>query len=270
MKGWLIYDAKGAERNKWFINRLTNCCKAVNIDLQLVLCDDGITADVLPELAIVRAIAPDVNKMLEDNGVRVFNNYLTSSVANDKWQTFLLCQELGIPVMSTQDDSSVLNLNNFPYVVKSCDGHGGSEVFMAGDMDEFRRIDVLFRSAGKRYVVQRPCTDLGKDMRLYMLGGKVAASVLRYNPGSFKSNYSLGGSAQAVTPCDYQLQIAEQIYRRLNCDYVGIDFVMDNGKWVVNEIEDAAGARMLYAATNLDIASMLARYVSNVMSKFRR
>lgn len=267
MNGLIIYDSSGFARNKWFVDKLIDCCNAVNINLQLNICDDGsLTFDSLPDFAIVRVIAPQINKKLEDNGVRVFNNYLTSSVANDKWQTYLLCQDLGIPVISTHIDSTAHNLDNFPLVLKSCDGHGGREVFMVNNADEFNKTDIYFRSLGKRYIAQKPCSDLGKDMRLYMLGGQVIAGILRYNTNDFKSNYSLGGSARAVIPCDYQLQIANRIYRRLKCDYVGIDFVLNNGKWILNEIEDVVGARMLYAETKLEIAEMFVKHILKEMS----
>ena len=47
-------------------------------------------------------------------------------------------------------------------------------------------------------------------------------------------------------------------------DYIGVDFIKDHGKWIVNEVEDAAGARMLYSLTDLDIAEM---YMSHICEK---
>ena len=47
----------------------------------------------------------------------------------------------------------------------------------------------------------------------------------------------------------------------LGADYYGIDFVFDNGKAVFNELEDAVGARMLYANTDIDIIEMYINYI---------
>ena len=50
-------------------------------------------------------------------------------------------------------------------------------------------------------------------------------------------------------------------YRKLYKDYYGIDFVFDNGKAVFNELEDAVGARMVYANTEIDIIGMYIDYI---------
>ena len=47
----------------------------------------------------------------------------------------------------------------------------------------------------------------------------------------------------------------------LGADYYGIDFVFDNGKAVFNELEDAVGARMIYANTEIDIIGMYIDYI---------
>ena len=40
-----------------------------------------------------------------------------------------------------------------------------------------------------------------------------------------------------------------------------------NGGWYVGEIEDAAGARMLYACTNKDIVADIAAYIAKQIAK---
>ena len=37
---------------------------------------------------------------------------------------------------------------------------------------------------------------------------------------------------------------------------------MHNGKWVLNEIEDAVGARMLYSLADFDIVKEYAAYIA--------
>ncbi len=262
MKGILVYNAQGVKRNEWYINKLKNGFKPLNVDLQLVVIDnEDLQLNNIPDFAIVRVIAPNINKRLEDNGVRVFNNYLTSGIANDKWQTYLMCRKLGIPVLDTRSGSECSSISNYPCIVKSIDGCGGKEVFMANNSTEYGQIAHSFKQLNKRFIIQRPCSEQGKDMRLYMLGGQVVASILRHNPNNFKSNYSLGGNAQKAVPTDYQIEIAAKIYKYLKCDYVGVDFIIDNGKWVLNEIEDVVGARMLYANTDIDIAEKYVRYI---------
>ena len=50
-------------------------------------------------------------------------------------------------------------------------------------------------------------------------------------------------------------------------DYYGIDFVFDGGRIVFNELEDAVGARILYAKTNTDILAEYCKYILDNCNK---
>ena len=115
------------------------------------------------------------------------------------------------------------------------------------------------------YVMQQCCSDLGRDVRAYIIGNKIVAAVLRTSKDSFKSNYSLGGNVE-----QYQLNAREKdminaILKKLPVDYAGIDFTFHNGKAVFNEIEDAVGARMLYQVSDKDIAKLFVSYIVKVL-----
>lgn len=260
-KGFLIYDKEGSKRNAWFIDRLIDLFSKKGVKLEYAAAEEFSSLDLKGlDFALVRSVAPEINGELEKKGVRVFNNYATSSIANDKWKTYLFCKELGIPVMETRycEDKTTVD---YPCVVKSCAGHGGSEVFWANDEDDYRKVASSLSAKGRKYVIQRPCSDLGIDERLYVLGGKVIAAVKRYNPSDFKSNYSLGGKVEECFPTSTQIEIAETVTKKLGSDYVGVDFILNDGHWVLNEIEDAVGARTLYALGLIDPASAFCDYV---------
>ena len=98
------------------------------------------------------------------------------------------------------------------------------------------------------------------------MGENVVAAVKREAISGFKSNFSLGGSAKEVAPTPSQEKVIALLYKHLEFDFVGVDFIMDNGEWVLNEIEDPVGSRMLYHSTGIDIAKVVMRYVAQVMS----
>ena len=97
---------------------------------------------------------------------------------------------------------------------------------------------------------------------MYAIGGKVVASVLRRSENNFKSNFSLGGSVQLAQVDEKQKAIVKTLYEQLKFDYVGIDFLPTKSGWVLNEIEDSAGARMLYACSDIDIVRLYAEYIA--------
>ena len=135
MTSWIIYDEVGVARNEWFITTFIQTAKRYGVDLSLKVVSgvEDLFGEHLPNFAIVRTIAPQINLFLEEQDIPTFNNHQTSKIANDKWQTYLLCKQLNIPVMKTElliDGAPSLN---FPFVLKSLSGHGGKEVFLIRD-----------------------------------------------------------------------------------------------------------------------------------------
>ena len=267
MKGVLIYDSVGKARNEWFIGRLIESAEELGHELELTVCDGEYSPDATVDFAIVRTISPRINERLEELGIPTFNNAKTSRIANDKWQTYRLAKELGIPTMNTKKPVTVDEAEAslpYPFVVKAVDGHGGSEVFSVEDADECR--EVISRLGIERIICQELCSEVGVDMRVYMLGGKVLAAAKRKSHSDFRSNFSLGGSAEIVDVPTEVAGILNTVYEALECDFVGVDFIRHGGKWILNEIEDVVGTRMLYALGDLDAAKIYVEYVINKLT----
>lgn len=270
MNGWLIYDEAGAKRNEWFIARLVQAANARNVALRLKIDREvwRLEEETLPDFAIVRTINPAINERLEKLGVRCVNNAKTSRIANDKWQTYLSCGEWGIPVLPTQPftNTKYPEKNEYPLVLKSTDGHGGTEVFWIENERALKERAKMLNFAKKKYILQTPCETLGKDMRAYVIGGEIVACVLRESERDFKSNFSLGGKVCAVQADENQKAIVQTLYEKLRFDYVGVDFLPNGNGYVLNEIEDAAGARMLYETTDVDIVEL---FIDHILKKGR-
>lgn len=258
MTGWLCYDKKGAERNAWFINRLIEKANARGLSLSLKIIESlDFSFPVLPDFAIVRFICPLCNDQLQTQGVRVFNNAKTARIACDKWLTYEFLLDHGIPVLETE--LAFQRTLSFPVVAKARDGHGGTEVFWAEDERTLKNIETKLRCTD--FILQRPSDILGKDVRVYAVGGEIVASVLRTAKEGFKSNFSLGGNVMLVEADEQQKKIVKKIYDLLGFDFIGIDFLPTKNGWVVNELEDSAGARMLYSLSDIDIADLMIEHV---------
>ena len=44
-------------------------------------------------------------------------------------------------------------------------------------------------------------------------------------------------------------------------DFIGVDFLLDRGNLIFNEIEDVVGSKMLYASSELDVAHMFTGHI---------
>ncbi|MBQ8684754.1 MAG: ATP-grasp domain-containing protein [Clostridia bacterium] len=263
-RGWLLYTAENAAKNEWFISRLRVELAGCGVELALKILPpnddfDGAFVEKLPDFAVVRSIRPKANEWLEGRGVRTFNNAKTASIACDKWQTYRFCKERDIPVLPTWREKP--STASYPLVMKTTDGHGGAEVFWLNDESDLSRRKE--RLKGREYILQAPCDRLGKDMRIYAIGGEPVGAVLRSSDADFRSNFSLGGRVEKAEPSEEQRAIVERLYEELRFDYIGVDFLPHGGGWVLNELEDAAGARMLYACSDIDIVKLYARHILN-------
>lgn len=284
MKGWLIYDRAQYERNEWFANRLQSACAAF-CEMKTVLVEElrfGVAGNAPtfaragtplapPDFAVVRTIFPLLSEMLERAGVRVFNRAAISRSCNDKRLTYALASGAGVSILPTVffdkrflDARSFVDIT-FPCVLKSDSGHGGAEVFRVESETELRAC--LERIPTQGFLVQRLSTAVGRDLRVYLLGERILAAVLRTSDG-FYSNFTRGGRAERYPLSASERCCVEAIVRRLPAapDLIGIDFFPEQGGLILNEIEDVVGTRMLYHTTELDAAALLAEHIRASMA----
>ena len=261
MRCWILYEREDLEQNRFFADRLKESGDQSGFDCSIVTTDEMDPYDA-PEVVVSRIRDSNISSELEDMGSTVFNRSSVSRICNDKSMTYSFAKSLGIPFLPYSSPRASLP-DGPPWVVKSCIGHGGSEVFKADSLEE---VETLCKNLeGRKPIVQRFASDPGKDMRVYVLGGKIIAAVLRSSETDFRANFKLGGKAELVDVPDEVRDIVRRIIPELMADFIGIDFVFDDGRPCLNEIEDVVGTRMLYSLTELDPARMYMEYISRSM-----
>lgn len=264
MEGWLIYTREGAERNAFFVGKCLDAARKNGLALSLRYADE--LPDRLPDFAVVRTMDPALSFFLESNGVRVFNPGSVSERCNDKWETYLLASRLGVPFPETEllPDPSVPPEKPFPYVLKPRCGHGGDAVSLVRSRKE--ALTAVSALQGRPSLIQKPVSRLGRDLRVYVLGERIIASMLRISETDFRSNFCLGGKAVPYTPDARIREMVGAFCRALPFGLAGIDFLFDGDTAVFNEIEDVVGCRMLYALTDIDPAAEYFRFISEKLS----
>ncbi|RNF40922.1 ATP-grasp domain-containing protein [Planococcus salinus] len=252
----VLYETAAAERNKGFIAELQKFHP-----FRLVTWDDW-SADGLEKLAeklteslvLFRARRPQAARFLENRGIRLVNRAEVNRIANDKWQFYQLCLLLGVPVTPTAKQPE-----QFPCIAKTVDGHGGEQVVQVESPDELPDFvsEVIFQ----------PIIEHTADVRAYVIGEEVVGAVKRRaaSSDSFKSNYSLGGTAERYTLSAAQEKDVLRIARALKSDYIGIDFLLlPDGLHLFNEIEDPVGARSFFETHEENIAELLTLHLKKL------
>ena len=255
ISGLIIYSKEDKDKNAWFINRCIE--RFAESDIKLIYQDVGSVLDYVTnnkvDFAIYRSRDYKIVEALEALGIKCFNNSLTNKIANDKYLTYQFLNEQNIPCLKSNLSIDKLEC---PFVMKSTDGHGGQEVYLINSKDEVEK----YRKNSKKYVYQQFYKNDG-DLRVYVLNKKVIGSVLRNSHSDFRSNFSLGGEITIYEPEQSVLDKAIKIANLLDSDYIGVDFLKVNNEWLVNEIEDPVGARMLFKAYGIDTATLLSDYI---------
>ncbi|MBP0975489.1 MAG: hypothetical protein J6P20_05435, partial [Oscillospiraceae bacterium] len=107
----------------------------------------------------------------------------------------------------------------------------------------------------------------GWDVRIYVLGGEIYSAVLRTSDTDFRSNFSLGGKAEVIKPDAEMRALVNKIQEIMPLDFAGVDLLRSpEGGYILGEIEDAVGCRMLYQLTELNPAQDYIRYIRSRLS----
>lgn len=252
MNGAVYYERDDAARNQLFIGDLIRAAAAVGMTLELITEKPSAPYDFI----LFRSRDSALARELEDAGYLLVNRAAVNEAANDKLRTFELASLLGVAAVPVLSVNAQLD---FPVVLKTRDGHGGSEVFLCRTADEADEVKERF---GSRLIAQPYIESGAADVRVFMLGCDVLGAVKRTGADGFKSNFTLGGTAERYTLDASELRDVQRIARALNSDYIGIDFLLPkSGGWLLNEIEDPVGARSLYDTHDFSVAEKLVDYV---------
>lgn len=235
MRGLLLYYAVDADKNRSYIDWVIAEAKEVGLELELLLIDDMKAGFSLEGVRFVinRTREVTVSWQFEVQGLRVFNSSEITLLGNNKIAAYSYMQKRGVPFAKVLLGPLV----DDKLVRKPVNGHGGHDISF--DIQE-EKVDLV------NYVYQEHAGAILGDVRFWIIGNRIHAAVLRSNPHSFLSNYSLGGSFEEF---HYTKEQEAKVYKAIGdlaIDYAGIDFfVTKDGDLLFNEIEDVVGSRML-------------------------
>lgn len=278
LTGWLIYNYEDAKRNAQYIEFHRQEGSKLGIEIKLLYMEElefgvvwdewyvtyhGVKID-LPDFAVMRMNYPLFTRQLELLGIRVFNNSFVATICNDKAQTYQYVAKTGVPMVDSRFVHKSFLMNALktterPFIVKAVSGHGGKQVFL---VNEETNLLSVYEQLGDHVVIQPVVGTKKQDLRVYIVGNEIVGAVLRTGKDGFRSNFSLGGTAEAYELNEEEKACVMKIVDLFDFGLVGIDFIIaDGGALFFNEIEDVVGSRMLYSCTDINI---VARYLSYI------
>ncbi len=221
------------------------------------------------------------SKILENNGVRLFNPHDAIRVCDDKAETYIALADNGFDLPDTMfgalcyrdncqiDDKAIEVIEtrfNYPIIVKQCYGSLGRGVFKADNREELVKIIEEVKTTPHLFQ-EYLSLKKGVDVRLIVIGGKTIAYMERRNENDFRSNVARGGSGVVVEIPNEFITTAERIAKFLNLDYCGIDLLYgNNGEPVVCEVNSNAFFDGIEGVTGINVAKAYVEYIVNTMN----
>lgn len=240
---------------------------AGDVDL---LAADAVLARIIPAGSLEQIIyRVDALHWLEDRGIPVVNSPRTIERTVDKFYTSTLLQQSGIPTPDTVvceriDDAIPAFREMRDVIVKPLFGSMGLGMVRVTDEDTAWRVFRALDAIRSVYYLQRTVAHSGRDVRAFVIGGRIVGAIERSAPG-WRTNLARGGRARPVDLTTAWESLALDAARAVGADYAGVDLLpADDGTLYVLEVNGIPGWHGLQTATALDIATLLADHLIDV------
>ncbi len=211
-----------------------------------------------------------VLRQFEMMGVYPLNESVAIGRSRDKLRALQLLSRkgIGLPVtacahVTSQADDLIDMVGGTPLIVKLLEGTQGIGVVIAETRTSAKSMIEAFGGVEANIMVQEFIKEAnGRDVRAFVIGGKVVASMERKGaPGDFRSNLHRGGKAKTIKITPEERSTAVRAAKILGLNVCGVDMLRSNHGPVVMEVNSTPGLEGIEIATGKDIAGMIIEFL---------
>jgi RimK family alpha-L-glutamate ligase len=200
----------------------------------------------------------DALHRLENLGIKVMNPASAIERCADKFYTCSILEDAGISVPRTivaeNREDAMRAFSEFKdVVVKPLFGSLGVGMLRVDNRDLAYRVFRALEFGRNVYYIQEFIPHFNQDMRTFVVGSKVIASMKRIGR-TWKTNVSRGARVQPLDLDDGLKKISVKAARLLGCEYAGVDLIEHGGKYYVTEVNAIPGWKGLQSVTEVNIA----------------
>ncbi|MDF1677913.1 MAG: RimK family alpha-L-glutamate ligase [Legionellaceae bacterium] len=297
MEGWLLSNQAASELTEkdHGVHRLVEAAAQKNIkltvyapnELDLLVTDaDDKTVVVndsrvtLPDFILPR-VGANVSyfglamiRQLEQLGVYVCNGSESISMSKDKLRMVQMLNHNHLPTPKTMLVKFPMSMDRvrteigFPLVLKMVSGAKGVGVHLCETphaLEEIMEIISAQIHHSPMIVQEFIQSSYGRDLRVFVLGGRVVACMQRSSGRGFKANYSLGGSVKSYPMTPEIEHLACESAALFGLEIAGIDLLFDGDGFKVCEANSAPGFKGIELASNIDIASQVLEHIRQLV-----
>jgi RimK family alpha-L-glutamate ligase len=266
----------------WHIDELTRAARARGLEVALLPWEANLSrvggrggvSNGGVDLAEARAVLPriipsgsleqiiyrvDTLHRLEEDGVRVMNSARAIERTVDKAWTSAILARGGLPTPETvicerPEEAFEAFRRMGDVVVKPLFGSMGLGMSRVSDEDMAWRVFRVVETVRGVYYLQRFIDHGGRDIRVFVIGGRVLGAMERTASG-WRTNFSRGGRTAPVTLPPQWEDLAVRAAQLVGAEYAGVDLLpAADGSVYVLEVNGIPGWEGLQQATGIDVA----------------
>lgn len=190
--------------------------------------------------------------------------------ARDKLRSLQILAKHGIDLPVTvfgdnpDDTKDLLNmLGPPPHVIKLNEGAQGTGVVLAEKPAASQSVIEAFRGLYANFLVQEFVREAnGRDIRCFVVGGKVVASMERAAvDGDFRANLHRGGTGSPARLTSAERRTALRAAKVLGLGIAGVDLLRSERGPLLLEVNASPGLEGIERVTGVDVADAVIRHV---------
>ena len=232
---------------------------------------DLVLARIIPNGSLEQIVfRVDVLHALEEQGIRVINPARVIERTVDKLWTSAILQREGLPIPDTIVCESIEAA--YPareqlggdVIVKPLFGSMGLGMVRVSDEETAFRVFRAIEMIRGVFYLQRTIDHDGRDIRAFVIGGRVVAAIERRSQG-WRTNLARGGEARALSLPPKWADLAIRAAEVVGAEYAGVDLLpARDGLVYVLEVNGIPGWQGLQQATGVEIAPSLVEHLLRV------
>jgi RimK family alpha-L-glutamate ligase len=226
-----------------------------------------VLARIIPNGSLEQIIyRVDALHWLEDSGMRVMNSPRAIERSVDKFYASALLEREGLATPETvvcerSEDAIAAFREMRDVIIKPLFGSMGLGMVRVADEEVAWRVFRALDAIRGVYYLQRTIDHGGRDIRAFVIGGRVIGAIERRAGRSgpvWRTNYSRGGRAAAVTLSPEHADIALRAANAIGTDYAGVDLLpAADGTVYALEVNGIPGWQGVQKATGIDVAGAI-------------
>ncbi|MGH9857001.1 MAG: RimK family alpha-L-glutamate ligase, partial [Acidobacteriota bacterium] len=220
-----------------------------------------------------------VVRQFEMQGVFSTASSLAINRSRDKLRSIQILSKSGVGIPKTvfsrgtaEVDDLIQQAGGAPLIIKIARGTHGNGVVLAETNKAAQAVMQAFYVEGVNFLVQEFVREsAGTDIRAFVVGGKVVASMKRQSlDDDFRSNIHQGGEGTIVKLTDEERKTAQKAAKAMGLPICGVDMMRSERGPLVLEVNSSPGFG-IEKVTNRNVAEKVIEYIEqNARGKRRR